>query len=540
MIIPSHLAFDRVIPSPRNDINSVAVSPDGTYALISSDNSEYRGTFLEKIDSATIPPVKIHESPAHTVGFFGRNIRMVAFECDGVLHIYNLELLKTIRRMKILPGSLFVSSSGDSPYIGAVTEGKRRIFYLDEMARHFVTETILKEDSIPVWSSSTTNGIFSSGQAWSEDNSVKISIRSYEEDSPSIATSDSPVRIFQGVDSAMGDESIQRTLFTTMDEPNVVKKLEKRIGSISVDMNKVAEISNKNAIISNVITDNNLKPSMAVSYSTPIPEIALLTPENDYTNLLATRIYRNTNRCELYHSGISSLISFIENPAMSPVIDVQSYSISGRPIKRLECQTPVGCVAGENSINSFETSDSRIIEYRTISKWSTNRAMVKQAVIIPDTTGKIIGGGYSPMVSTLVSSGVAVIVVSANNKSIGQYLESKTAAADMSELAKHVLDKRIAERVGAIFDNDCSTIAKNIIESRKFSKRFNRVDIFEPDTKSEIALAQSTKSVHTRVNIVKYNDFDSVQVHKDKVQVIYLHHKVSEAIKYLEEFWGNN
>lgn len=536
MLTPSDLAFDAVIPSPIMESTSIAVSPDGLYSVVSSRVPGNQGTFLEKVNSTNIPPVKIHDEPSNTVGFYGRDTRMIAFESNGVLFVYNLELLRVVRNIKVLPGSLFVSLSGRAPYIGAITPGKRKVFYCDEYGNHYMTKTSLREYAMPMWASSTTNGIFFSGQAWSGDDSIMMELRSHEGDSPSIVSSDYPVTLFRGVDAAIGDDSVQRALFTTSDEPHILKKLEKTVGSDTPLVDKVASVASLNSQISSVVTDNNLNPVIGVSYNTPIPDIALLAEENSYTSLLATRIYRGTERCELAHNGSSTLVSFTETPSLSPVIDIQSYALSGRPIKRVISQSPVGCIARESSIRNFSTSDGKYIDYRLVSKFDAETSMVDQAVIIPDPEGRILGGGYSPTVSTLVSSGVAVAIVGVNRK-YSPVDTKKTLAADISELAKNLLGNRIAKRVGVLTDGRTADAMRALVSSRKLSKNISKVDIFRPSAQ-DIASLSPVEGV--LVNTI-YVEGDEVTTTTKKTSVIELPNDAtlsSRAVGLIKDFWG--
>lgn len=538
MLIPSSLAFDFYVDSETSDFNSIAVSPDGTFAIVSSDNDNYRGTFLEKIDSTNVPPVRISDKPSVNVGFFGNSSKMIAFEADGVLSIYNLLLLRTVRRVRILPGSLFTSMSGSASYVGAVSPGKRKVFYVDESGKHYISDTTLLEGALPIWTSSTNNGIFFAGQAWSDDDSVKMSIRSYDKEQPSVVTSSSSVSIFQGIDAAEGVDNIQRVLFTTMDEPGVIKRLEKRIGSNEPVVSTVSENNFDGVSFTSMVTDNNLRPVLGVSYDSVVPLIARLSDDDQYINLLGTRIFRNSNRCQLNHMGRSSLVSFTENPAMSPLIDVQDYSLPGRPIKRIECQSPVGCVPGENSINRFETSDSRYIPYRTVSKWSTEKTMVQEAVIIPDSTYKIVGGGYSPMVSSLVSAGVPVIIVKANTENKNSSAV-RSMAADISELARHLVKKRVASRIGLICDQSLTGIVEAILSSRKMSKSFSRIDAFEPN-ESFLSAVRSYSSLHTNLHI-SHMTFTDIKLDR-KADNAYIHdigETQHDVVKYITDMWGN-
>lgn len=536
MLIPSSLAFDFYLDGRTSNFNSVAVSPDGARAIVSSPDGKYEGTFIERLDSSTLPPLRISAKPSDNVGFYGNNTKVIAFESEGILNIYNLTLQKTIRRVRILPGSLFTSPSGSASHIGAISPNEKKVFYIDEQGEYYLSGTKLKDNAAPIWTSSTKNGIFLAGQVWSEGSQIKMNVRSFEDEYPSTVTSSSPVSVFQGIDAAFGSNNVQRVLFSTMDEPGVVKKIEKTIWSRDPEISIISD-SGDMSTVGSIITDNNLQPVLSVHYDSASPRISKLIKDSKYISLLTTRIFQKPDRCEMRHMGQSSLVSFTENPSMSPVIDIQDYSLPGRPIKRIECQSPVGVIPGENSINTFETSDSRYISYRVVSKWSTQKAKVQEAVIVPDHTGRIIGGGFSPMVSSLVQSGVPVIIIKVDshhkNKSA-----MKSTAADISELAKHLLKRNIAYRVGAIFDGNLAQLAEIISTSRKMSRHFSRIEIVNP-YEEDISFLRSKAPVYTQVNVTNIDALPSGEdINKNNVRIRHIGSSQKDVVNHLRIFWG--
>lgn len=439
------IGFDEILHTPIVSTDNLGVSNGGQHVVSSS---LYSDTFSEHPAKNAEEPVKIVNGSSDTIGFFGRNVYMLAIASGDVLRIIDYFHLDNIMTMRIRPGSLFVPDNANSRYIGVVSPSGRAVI-IDDEGEIIKTPLVVDEGYTVLWSP-TVRPV---GYLWSDESSVNLYVRSTPDDKGSVLSSTKGISVF----GIWSNPHLRRheVYISTYDQPNILKRVSSsNDGAVVEDAIEMEE----GTFINQVVTLSNGKPSLVVGYKDAKVVSEVVEPSTKVGMLMKSIVDDESRMTYPKIIGSSAFVSWTQTPATVPVAAVTLYSNEGRPryeIKGNALEENV-IIPETNEVRSFDISNKEKLSYRIVSPFTTSRHMAKNVVIIADDDGLISAGKYSPTVRTLYELGVPVVLVPVR-KDRSRKIALKDLVFDLVDVSRDLRDRDITSRVTVMGGDELCT-----------------------------------------------------------------------------------
>lgn len=458
------IGFDNILEAPAVLKDSVAASSNGEYVISSSHG---RGVFLEHKVEGGGGGVKLFNTTADRVGFYGKNVDLIAITSGNILRILHLHKMKVIATIKIRPYGLYVPASGNSSYIGFVSP-KGRAYLLDDNGQIIETPLTVGSNYEVLWSSN----VYPVGYTWNDENSAYIYIKSSSKDSGATLSSTHGMSVFTTWNNIA--QNRHEVYLVTYDEPHALKRVWSEDGKAKVE--KVA-VFKKGTILDNLVMMSNGRPSIAAGFYNGMSVSKIIPPETKLARLLSNVITAEEKSTSAVCMGISSYISWTQTPITPAVPAIVNYSIPGRPRYEIYGGRPRYTQVKSNAIVDFSvpvtnniqkmrTSDNQKISYRFVSPYPDFGYTTETALIIIDEDGIVSAGSYSPTVKMCYELGIPVAILPVVSKDNLEHSIEDTAL-DLVDVASDMIKKNLTKSVVVLGEGKLSPAIVQALNHKK-------------------------------------------------------------------------
>lgn len=481
-MISGDIGFDNVIEKPIVLPNSISVSVSGNHIVSSS---LYGDTYLEHVDNDGVPPVRLLPGSADTIGFFGRNVDLVAIAFGSTLKIIRLYKIGVIATLQIKPGSLFVPPSGKSSVIGMVSPNGQTYVLDDELNLRKESLNIGKEYKI-LWSSN----VKPVGYMWQDEDYAHLYIRSKKNTNGATFTSAYGFTM-HGV---WANPVLERheAFIVDQKERHILKRIVSNEDN-EIEIENVKEFP-EGSVITDVVLLPNGQPNVVSAIHNAENISESLSPDNSVSNLMKDVTSNNIRNTSAQYAGNSSFISWSQTPVTSPVASVTNYGLKGIPryevkgIKTLKKNPVPEC----NMVKKMYLPDKQVVKYRFISPYNPDYHLLDTAVIIVDDQGFCSAGAYSPTVRMFYEMGIAVAIVPVRKYSDKAESEYFLDLVDVSlnitgHGTKKEMGKRLAKNVFLLSSGRLNKDAIKALQHRK--SEIEKLIMIDP-TEEEISMVK--------------------------------------------------
>lgn len=527
-----NIGFDALYSKPFINFKGIGVNSGGSRAIVSSPSG---GTYHEYLDDDSDGILLLPEA-ADSVGFFGSTLDLVAIATGEILRIFHMSQFKIIKTYLIRPGSLYVSPSGRASRIGIVTpKGKCKII-TDRME---VIDSGLK--SVPenyevIWGQNTRPIGYMWVESGEEDSSVNIFVNSRVKGIPPVQfSSDEAISVFTAWESAPLERN--EVYLTQNSTSNILHRFTSdEEGQPKLE---IAAEFNGDVTVSNVITSSSGMPILVSGTDRTTVSTIPIPPENDVAYLISDILSKEDKMTMVKCMGSVSSIMWSETPVTPPIASIMNHGIKERPTKELKSYKsnfdafrPV-----HNSTRGFVTTDGGDVRYRLISPSDPREVTADNIVIIPDFTGYVSSGHYSPTVKMLYSMGITVAVLSVNRSDgKGGMMDNKTIINDLpldiTDTAHDLYSSKIGNEFTVLADASSAVAAVESLSTKNSPIR--NVILFNPEETSYKMKSKKWNRVavmHTDDNIPSWIGENAV-----KVDISEDIHKEVDLIEAVSEF----
>lgn len=512
------IGFDEILHTPRVSTDNIGVSPSGHHVVSSSP---YSNTFSEHPMKNQERPVEIMNGSADRIGFFGRDLYLIAIASGNILRILDYYHLTNILTTTIRPGSLFVPDSASSRYIGVVSPQGQAIIIDDEGK---ILKTPLKVDPeyTILWSSS----VRPVGYLWSEGGSVNLYIRSTEFDKGSILSSSHGINVY----GVWSNPHLKRheVFITTYDKPHILKRVSSSKEGAVVDDVVIME---EGTFINQVIKLSNGKPAVVTGLRESTIVSEAIPPETNVGKLMQEVMDNQERMTYAKLVGDSSFASWTQTPVTVPVGAVTLYGNEGRPRYEIKGNiidsnniTPV-----TNEVRLAEIAGKDYFNYRIVSPFTLDKHMAKEIIMIADDEGMVSSGKFSPTVRKLYELGVPVALVPLFHDEPRKQAISRMAL-DMVDVSNDILKNKFSSDVVVMANDDLCSAA---LEAMKHKKSRIAKGIFINPQNSVI----SHKNVRKKNIVSTYFDVNPGDIKNDGMYKVIEYDTTEQAEREVDAFF---
>lgn len=428
----SPAGFDAFLPAGITPKDGAAVSHSGKYAASCNPG----GPVLLEYTTDNTPPIELVHG--ESVGFYGAERDLLAIADGGILRIIHLHRMEIISTIQIRPGTLFMPSSSNSPYIGVVSPGGNAFLIDDDGVPHRTPLSVQHGYNV-LWSSS----VRPIGYSWSDEYSAFLYIRSGAQDNgATISSSDGMILFTVWTNHALGRHE---AYLTTYDEPHVLKRVFSTPEGAVVE--KVASLPT-GAAIHDLITLPDGRPAVLYGVSDGKAVAEIVPPSSRVSEMIVAKVTDPTSRNWVEVSGMSSMVMWSQTPITPEYPSVVNYGITGHPVHRLsrpkshsEVRMPV-----TNTMHRIDTVDGATVDYRFVSPFPEKGFLADTALVIVDDEGLVSSGRYSPTVAMCYDQKIPVAVIPVIHK-MPLSSQIDDLSVDILDVVEDLRSRRLAREI---------------------------------------------------------------------------------------------
>lgn len=429
----SPAGLDAFLPAEITPKDGAAVSHSGKYAASCVPG----GPVLLEYTTDNTPPIELVRG--ESVGFYGAERDLIAIADGGVLRIIHLHRMEIIATIQIRPGTLFVPSSANSPYIGVVSPGGNAFLIDDEGVPHKTPLSVQQGYNV-LWSSS----VRPIGYSWSDEYSAFLYIRSgAQDDGATISSSDGMILFTVWTNHALGRHE---AYLTTYDEPHVLKRVFSTPEGAVVE--KVGALPPGSAV-HDLITLPDGRPAVLYGVCDGRAVAEIVPPSSRVSEYVVSRVTDPSSRNWVEVSGMSSMVMWSQTPITPEYPSVVNYGITGHPVHRLSRpsgRTGEPRVPTTNTLYRIDTVDGAVVDYRYVSPFPEKGFLADTALVIVDDEGLASSGRYSPTVTLCYDENIPVALIPVVHKMpISSQIDD--LSVDIVDVVADIRTRRLAREV---------------------------------------------------------------------------------------------
>lgn len=458
------LGFDNVLESPVILRNGIAASSTGEYVVSSAPG---HGTYIEHKVAGGGKSIRISHETSEVVGFFGRDIDLVATASGDTLRIINLHRMVVVSTIKIRPGGLYVPRSGSSRHIGVVSP-KGAAYMIDDFGEAHPTPLTVSQDYDVLWSSNA----YPAGYTWNDEFSASIYIKSTPQDAGATMTSKHGINLFTVWRNPAKNR--HEVFFSTYNEPHVLKRAWSEDGELIVD--QVVAFP-KGATVSDIALFSDGRPAVAAGFHHGKSLTEIIPPEKKLSSTLAQLMKREQQSVSATCVGALSYVSWTQTPITPAVPSITNYSIPGRPRYEIYEGRPRYTRMRTGEVTEYEVPRTNkthqvdipgkkglYVYYRWVSPLPTEGYMSDTALLIVDRAGMVSAGEYSPTVKMCYDLGIPVAIMPVMSDDTDTIVEDTTM--DIMDVADHIKSQNYAKDVVVMAEGELTRSALEALSRR--------------------------------------------------------------------------
>lgn len=382
------------------------------------------------------PPIELVHG--ESVGFYGAERDLLVIADGGLLRIIHLHRMEIIATIQIRPGTLFMPSSSNSPYIGVVSPGGNAFRIDDDGVPHKAPLTVQNGYNV-LWSSS----VRPIGYSWSDEYSAFLYIRSGMKDNgATISSSDGMILFTVWTNHALGRHE---AYLTTYDEPHILKRVFSTPEGAVVE--KVTALPPGSAI-HDLITLQDGRPAVLYGVCNGRPVAEIVPPSSRVSEMIVSKVTDPSSRNWVEVSGMSSMVMWSQTPITPEYPSVVNYGITGHPVHRLSRPKGQGDVKTPttNTMHRIDTVDGAVVDYRYVSPYPEKGYLADTVLVIVDDEGLVSSGRYSPTVAMCYEQNIPVAALPVSHKMpISSQIDD--LSVDILDVVADLRSRRLAREV---------------------------------------------------------------------------------------------
>ena len=329
MNTPNYFAFDKILDTHLPDIRLAGADSTGQWVIASNDN----GVFLEECGEDLVsPPIQMFAESADSVGFFGRDIDLIAVAIGSELSIIRFYQTEVVAKFAIRPGSVFISDNANSQRIGAISP-QGVVFTVEESTLKGVPTSLKVGEGYNVlWSANA----YPVGYTWADER-AHIFVKASQPGEPgAVLHSAEPLKVLGMWTNTQHKR--HEVYYVSATTPHILRRMFSHHGAVVTD--EVASFD-RGSVVDHVISlPSSGKPVVVTAYNKALMQTKTLVENTALTDVMNTITTNKRVRVTPTITGSSSYISYSQTPVTQPVTAITNLFVADHPTHEISSLMP--------------------------------------------------------------------------------------------------------------------------------------------------------------------------------------------------------